>query len=165
LGAVGAACTPLYLDCSVTAIDRPSGWLYRRYMLNGLCDTYAHVAARHALPLSVAEARRIRTIRDWDRLTIVPRFGFSSAEDYYRRAGVGGRLGELRVPALLVAAEHDPMLPREAISRGLDGAPDHWHLRWVSRGGHLAFSAGLDLGEAEAPRGLEGQLLGWLLRQ
>ncbi len=165
LRAVAAACSPLDLDRSVAAIDRPSRWIYRRYVLAGLCEMYAQVAARHELPLSPADARQVRSIRDWDRLTVAPRFGFDSAEDYYRQASVGGRLEQLRVPALLVAAEDDPMLPAEAILGGLDRAPDHWHLRWVPRGGHLAFPADLDLGEDAAPKGLGGQVAGWLLRQ
>ena len=37
-------------------------------------------------------------------------------------------------------------------------------LRWVRQGGHLAFAAGLDLGEA-SPAGLAGQAIGWLARQ
>ncbi len=164
LSAVAAACAPLDLEYSVTAIDRPSGWPYRRYVLAGLCRMYAEVAARRELPLSVAEARRIRSLREWDRRTVVPRFGFKSARDYYRRAGVGGRLDRLRVPALLVAAEHDPMVPREAVQAGLNGSTERLSLRWVRRGGHLAFAPNLDLGE-DAPFGLAGQVIGWLSRQ
>lgn len=164
LRAVAAASAPLDLDRSVAGIDRPSGWIYRRYVLAGLCDMYAQVAARRELPLSVAEARKIRRLRDWDRHTVVPRFGFADPEDYYRQASVAGCLGQLRVPALLVAAEDDPMVPREAILRGLSGASDRLSLRWTGSGGHLAFPARLDLGE-EAPLGLAGQVVGWLLRQ
>ncbi len=164
LQAVAAACTPLDLDRSVAAIDRPSGWVYRRYVLAGLCGMYAEVAARRALPLSVAEARRIRTLREWDRQTVVPRFGFDSPEDYYRKAGVGRRLDRLRVPALLVAAEDDPMVPRAAIEEALSEVPEQLDLRWIAHGGHLAFAADLDLGEG-APAGLAGQAVGWLVRQ
>ncbi len=163
LGAVAAACSPLDLDRSVAAIDRPGSWIYRRYVLAGLCQMYAEVAARREMPLTVAEVRRIRTLREWDRQTIVSRFGFDSPEDYYRKAGVAGRLDSLRVPALLVVAEDDPMLPREAVDRGLCGTEEQLSLRWVRRGGHLAFPAGLDLGE-DAPTGLAGQVIGWLMR-
>ncbi len=162
LRAVAAACSPLDLDRNVAAIDRPSGWLYRRYVLAGLSRMYAEVAARRELPLPAADARRIRTIREWDRQIVVPRFGFDSPEDYYRQAGVGSRLERLRVPALLVVAEDDPMLPREAIHQALNGN-ERLSLRSVRQGGHLAFSADLDLGE-EAPAGLAGQVIGWLLR-
>lgn len=164
LRAVAAASSPLDLDRSVAGIDRPGGWIYRRYVLAGLCEMYAEVAARRDLPLSVAAARRIRSIRDWDRYTVAPRFGFDSPEDYYRQASVAGRLGELRTPALLVAAEHDPMVPREAVLEGLAGAPARFELRWIRRGGHVAFPADLDLGE-DAPSGLAEQVVAWLARQ
>lgn len=164
LTAVAAACAPLDLDASVAHIDRPGGWIYRRYVLANLCRMYARVAARRELPLSVGAARRIRLLREWDRRTVVPRFGFDSPEDYYARAGVGGRLDRLRVPALLVAARHDPMVPPAAINGALAGRPERLTLRWVRRGGHLALPADLDLGE-DAPAGLAGQALGWLRRQ
>ena len=116
------------------------------------------------LPLPAADAWRIRTIREWDRQVVVPRFGFDSPEDYYRRAAVGSRLDLLRVPALLVVAEGDPMLPRAAIHQAMNGASERLSLRSVRQGGHLAFAAGLDLGE-DAPAGLAGQAIGWLGRQ
>ena len=163
LRAVAAACSPLDLDRSVRSIDRPICWAYRRYVLAGLCDMYSRVAGRRELPLSMPEARRIRQIREWDRWTVVPRFGFSSPEDYYRRASVGTRLDRLKVPALLVAANDDPMVPRSSIECALEGAGSNLETRWVTRGGHLSFSAGLDLGE-DAALGLSGQMLGWLVR-
>lgn len=163
LCAVAAASSPLDLDRSVAGIDRPAGWVYRRYVLAGLCRMYAEVAARRQLPVSVAKVRRIRSLREWDRQTIVPRFGFANAGDYYRRAGVGSRLDRLRVPALLVVAEDDPMVPREAVAQGLTGSEERLSLRWVRRGGHLAFAADLDLGES-APKGLADQVIAWLQR-
>ena len=164
LRAVAAASSPLDLDCSVAGIDRPSGWIYRRYVLAGLCEMYAEVAARRELPLTVEDARKIRLIREWDRHTVAPRFGFSSPEDYYQRASVGGRLGELRVPTLLVAARQDPMVPCEAIERGLVGVSKKFQLKWTRRGGHLAFASDLSLGE-DAPPGLAEQVVNWLLSQ
>lgn len=164
LGAVAAACAPLDLERSVAAIDRPVGWLYRRYVLAGLSRMYAEVSARREMPLAPDAARRIRTLREWDRRTVVPRFGFAGAGDYYARASVAGRTDRLRVPALLVAAEDDPMVMPDAVHPGLGRASDHLCVRWVRHGGHLAFPAGLDLGE-DAPRGLAGQAIGWLARQ
>src|SRR5688572_33453680 len=40
-------------------------------------------------------SRRARTLRELDRLTVVPRFGFADPEDYYRRASVGPLLADL----------------------------------------------------------------------
>ncbi len=164
LRAVAAACAPLDLDRCVAALDRPACWVYRRYVLAGLCEMYAEVAVRRELPLSIVEARRIRSIREWDRHTVVPRFGFDSPEDYYRRAGVGRRLDRLKVPALLVVAEGDPMVPLAAVRPELAGGTGKLILRRSRRGGHVAFPADLDLGE-DAPAGLAGQVIGWLVHQ
>ena len=164
LVAVAGASAPLDLDRCVAKIDRPAGWLYRRYVLANLCRMHAKVAACCELPLAVGEARCIRKLREWDRRTVVPRFGFDSPEDYYVRASVGRRLDRLRVPALLVAARHDPMVPQAAIGEALTLRSERLTVRWTRRGGHLAFASDLDLGE-DAPAGLAGQVIGWLRRQ
>ena len=89
--------------------------------------------------------------------------GFADAADYYARASVGPRLGRLRVPALEVAAEPDPMVPPRAIRPALEraGATSRFEMRWVRRGGHVAFPRSVDLGLGSAG-GLAEQLLGWL---
>ncbi len=164
LAAVAASCSPLDLSASVAAFDRRGGWIYRRHVLSGLCRLVAAAQEHPRLSLSLAEARRIRTIREWDRHTVVPRFGFASPEDYYRRSSVGHRLERLRRPALLVAARHDPMVSEDAIRGCLNGAPQTLRVIWRERGGHVSFPPDLDLGEA-APPGAEAQIMAWLARQ
>ncbi len=164
LRAVAAVCSPLDLDRTVRAFDRPSRWLYRRYVLSGLSEMYDEIARHREMPVPPEEVRRARTLREWDRLTVVPRFGFASAEDYYRRAGVGSRLHELRVPSLLVAAVGDPMVDAGGIRPALGGGHPRLEVRWFRRGGHVSFPADLDLGFG-APHGLEPQVMRWLLRQ
>lgn len=162
LRAVAAVCSPLDLDRTVRAFDRPSRWPYRRYVLAGLCEIYDQIARRREVPVPAAEVRRVKTLREFDRLTVVPRFGFASAEDYYRRAGVATRLGELRVPALLVAAEGDPMVDSSAIRPALAAGPTTLEVRWSRTGGHVSFPSRLDLGLGP-PYGLERQVLAWLI--
>lgn len=165
LRAVAAVCSPLDLAAGGRLIDRPGVWAYRRYLLGNLSDIYAAVAARRAVPLPVAEARRIRTFRDWDTRVVAARHGFRDADDYYTRMSVGPRLDRLGVPALLVASEDDPMVPAGAIRPVLDGWSGRelpLDVRWVPSGGHMAFSRRLDLGLGEA-RGAEPQILSWLL--
>ena len=156
-------------------------------MLRGLKQIYAAVAARRAVPCPPAVARRIRTIREWDDRVVAPRWGFADAADYYRRASVAPHLAELSVPALLVAAEDDPMVPPETLRPALDGlagsgGADRLQVRWLRGAGHLGFPRGLRLdlerreraeraaaaaeagepagGEREA--GLDAQVVGWL---
>jgi predicted alpha/beta-fold hydrolase len=155
VAAMAAVSSPLDLDRSCTAIDRRRSWLYRRHMLGGLVAGYQAVAARRAVPTPVREVARVRTLREWDRLTVVPRFGFADVRDYYRRASVGPRLRELRVPALYVGMRHDPMVPVATVEPSLRAAEGGGVLetRWLDDGGHVA-----------APGAWEDEVLAWLDR-
>jgi predicted alpha/beta-fold hydrolase len=130
-------------------------------VLGRLKRAYAGIASRGAVPTPAEVVMRVRTLRDFDRLTVVPRFGFTSPEDYYARASAGPLLPGLAVPARLVACPTDPMVPRDAIAGPAARAP-RLELSWVADGGHVGFPGDLDLGERGA-RGLERQLASWLL--
>jgi predicted alpha/beta-fold hydrolase len=160
---VSAVCPPLDLDAGATNLDRPAMWPYRRYLLGRLADQYAAVAARRSPNLSGAQARSIRFIREWDERIVAPRHGFAGAADYYARASVGPLLPSLAVPALLVVADADPMVPVASLERSLRGAPVRATVRRVRGAGHLGFPAGTDLGE-DAPRGLLPQVVHWAMR-
>ena len=162
LGAVAAVCPPLDLAACCQHIDRPAAVLYRRYMLARLAEIYAAVAARREVPVPVAEARRIRSQRDFDDRIVAPRHGFAGVDDYYARASVGPRLDRLACPALVVAAPGDPMVPAASLRPFLDRAPRGVDARWIV-GGHVGFPLDADLGEPAAP-GLESQVVSWLRR-
>lgn len=165
LAAVAAVCSPLDLEPCVAVIDSRARFLYRRYLLASLLDIYSAVAARGEVALPVEEAARVRTLREWDERVVAPRWGFAGAGDYYRRASVGPLLGRLAVPALLVAAESDPMLPADLVRASLEarGRPDALTVAWVPGGGHMAFPRRLDLGlPSGGEPGLEAQLVAWL---
>lgn len=160
---VAAVCAPLDLDRCCTALDRPEMWLYRRYLLAGLNRIYARVAQRRPVPTPPGQASRIRTLRAWDEAVVAPRHGFASAQDYYSKASVGPRLGQLAVRCLLVAAEHDPMVPLHTLRPWLDQASPSLEFQLARQGGHVGFPWSLDL-KQDAPLGLEPQVMGWLLR-
>jgi uncharacterized protein len=163
LGGVAAVCAPLELAPAQRAIDQRWRRPYRSYLLRRLGRIAVPVAARGRLPVPLSQALAAHTLREWDARTVVPRFGFSGVEDYYRRASVAPLLPGLTLPALLVAAPHDPMVPVSAIEPAARRAGDALELRWVEGGGHVGFPSGLRLG-VDAPPGIEGQVLGWLLR-
>ena len=159
---VAAVCSPLELQPAQQSFDRAVSWPYRLYVLGRLKRVYAEIARLGAVPTPVARVQRVRTIREWDRLTVVPRFGFASPEDYYERASAGPRLDRLRIPALVVACPSDPMVPASSIRAAAAAAGGAVDLRWAPRGGHVAFPGDLDLGMPGAP-GLGGQLAAWLV--
>jgi predicted alpha/beta-fold hydrolase len=156
LAAVAAVCAPLDLGLSQREIDAPARWVYRRYLLSSLNDLYAAVAARGRVPLPAAAAARIRTLREWDDRIVAPRFGFADAGDYYVRASVAPRLGELRVPALLLSSETDPMVPARSVRAALNGAASRLEVRWIAGGGHVAFPSRF---------GVDARVIGWLRKR
>lgn len=120
------------------------------------------MAAHRPVPAPVDEAARVRTIRAWDDLVVAPRHGFADAGDYYARASVAPRLPDLRVPALLVSSDCDPMVPARGVRPALErAAAPLLTVRWISGGGHRAFPREIDAGVGEGA-GLEAQILGWM---
>jgi hypothetical protein len=163
--AVAAVCPPIDLERSAAAIDQPERWVYRRHVLVSLKEMAAAVLARstrghRALP-SMREVRSIARLRDWDEQVIAPRFGFRSAEHYYAEQSVAPRLHRLAVPALLVAATGDPMIPPDTVRPALAHRFPQLDVRWLDVGGHVGFPAELDLGLG-GDLGLEPQVVRWL---
>jgi uncharacterized protein len=138
LKAVAAVCAPIDLSLSVVEIDSPGFWLYRRYLLRSLSDIYRAVAARGPVPYPVERLGEIRLIREWDDRIVAPRHGFADAADYYARMSVAPRLPDLRLPALLLNSECDPMVPARAVRPALERESPMLQVDWV-RGGHVAF--------------------------
>ncbi|HWB81808.1 MAG TPA: alpha/beta fold hydrolase [Nannocystaceae bacterium] len=137
--AIAAVCSPLDLAASAAWIDRTRAWVYRTHVLRSLVKSYREVAARRELPSALAEVERVRTIRRWDELVVVPRHGFASVDDYYARASVGPRLHEVAVPSAWFGARHDPMVAASTVMPALAGAGDALHVQWIARGGHVGF--------------------------
>ena len=99
---------------------------------------------------------------EWDRLTIVPRYGFESPEHYYEELSVVPRLGGLRVPTILLLSPDDPVVPTDSIVPFIERANHHLETVWAPRSGHLAFPRDLDLGWGPL-LGADAQLLARLV--
>lgn len=161
LTSVAAICSPLDLGACADAFDRPGCWPYRRRILGELAGLYERVARRRAVAVAPERVRRARSLREFDGLTVAPRFGFADAEDYYRRMSVGPVLDRLRVPALLVVGVSDPLVPLGTMTRFLTPLPPLLDVRYRPNGGHVGFPAGMRL-ENVGPPGLEAQAIAWL---
>lgn len=151
LGAVAAVCPPIDLGLAVDEIDRGRAAPYRHLILASLKRSYRALAERRAVPSPPDEVDAVTHLRDWDRLVVVPRFGFGSLEDYYATMSVGPRLSELGVPSLYLGALTDPMIPFATVRPSLAASGPPLEARVRRRGGHLGF-----------PHPVEGRVLDWL---
>lgn len=159
--AVAAVCPPLDLGAVQAWLDAPAQKIYREYILRELRRIYAQVAARGRAPTPARLVRRARTLYDWDSMTVVPRFGFRDAPDYYASMSVGARLHALRIPALLVASKNDPMIPGRQIPGLLADLPANLAIYHLDEGGHVFFPPTLNFGCGQA-YGVAAQALHWL---
>lgn len=163
LRGVVAICPPVDLLAVQRALDSRRSMIYRHYILKGLKEMYRGVAARGEVPTPVERVDQVKTLREWDRVTVVPRFGYASVDDYYQRESVANCIDRLKIPALVVASPDDPMIPAGALFQLLRNAPACLEVKWVP-GGHVFFSAKTVLG-LDAERlagGVERQVVRWL---
>lgn len=158
-----AVCSPLDLDRGARHLDTVAPSPYRRHVLGALRQLYAEVAARSTVPTAPERLAHVDSIREWDALTVCPRYGFADPETYYSTQSVSPRLRHLHVPALLVVSRNDPMLSVADVEASLGEANALLDVRRAG-GGHVGFSPRLDLGE-DAPLGLERQVLRWAERK
>lgn len=170
VGAVAAVCSPLDLASTVRDFDALPRFPYREYIVGGIKRNVLGILEhRGDLPggMSADEVRCVTTLREFDDATVVRRFGFADPDHYYESQSVRHRLREFRVPALLVAAEDDPMISAKSVRAALADGPGELRVVWSERGGHVAFPRGIDLCselglEGDAPDGVEGQVATWL---
>ena len=161
LRAVAAICPPLDLHHATLAFDHPAQRPYRLHIFRGLNKAYAAAAKRGRVHVPSAVVARARSCRERDSLTVVPRFGFRSAEDYYERESVASKLDRLHIPSLVVMSRQDPLVPAATVIPAIAGASRALSAIWVAPGGHVYFPKRLDLGQ-RGPLGLEHQVIQWL---
>lgn len=117
-------------------LAQPRNRLYERYYLRHLL---AQLRQRErlfpALP-AVAFPRRM-TMRLFDELFTAPTWGFTDADDYYRRASSLPLLERIGIPTLVLTARDDPFIavqPFEELQQA--GA---LRVAILDRGGHVGF--------------------------
>lgn len=157
IASLASICAPLDLEAGAIAIDEPRGRVYRRHVLSGLKEIYREAVRNNPAPLDVSEAMKITTLREWDGRVIAPRFGFASAEHYWRSQSAGPILDRIDVPTLAVVTRQDPVVFMETLEPFIGTG----NLRWaVIDGGHVGYPADVDLGVGERGSVIE-QVVGW----
>lgn len=135
---------PLDLSRCADALERGENRLYQHYFMRMLKQAYRrrHRARPDLFPAGLEAGAR--TIREYDD-RITARFGgYDGVADYYARASAGPHLTAIERPALVLAAEDDPMIPVDSVARWPLSSSVRREI--TSTGGHVGFVA-----PAEAP--------------
>ena len=157
ISGVCAVSTPLDLAACATALGRPQNRIYDRRFLVAL-KRKIQVRARQAPDLYTLEhLAKVRTIYDFDDYYTARLFGFGTAANYYRTQSSNQFLEKIRIPALLIAAKDDPLVPFSVYDHPAFAANPNLRLLAVDHGGHLGFIA------RRRPRfWLDGVIVDWL---
>jgi predicted alpha/beta-fold hydrolase len=133
LGGVCAVSTPIDLAACVDRLDHHSNYLYQQRFVRRLKRRIRR------LNPGIRGLDAVRTVRDFDDRITAPAFGFRDADHYYATQSCWQFLDGIRVPALLIQAKDDPVIPFEIFKRpGLLRNPCI-RLLAVERGGHVGF--------------------------
>lgn len=82
---------------------------------------------------------KAKVFKDFDELYTAPVFGFSSPEDYWKKASSKPFIPEIQKPVLLITSYDDPFLPEECYPIKEAKNSKHFFLEATKYGGHVGF--------------------------
>ena len=157
--AVCAVSTPIDLKACATALGKRENIIYERRFLSRLRERI-RVRNKQAPEIySLEPLKKVRTIYDFDDQYTGPLFGFGNADNYYATQSSNQFLSRIRVPALLVQAKDDPLIPFSVYDHPAFHENPCLTLIAVEHGGHLGFIS------RRRPRfWLDGVIMDWLTK-
>jgi predicted alpha/beta-fold hydrolase len=93
----------------------------------------------------VERAQAAQTLREIDEAMTAPLHGFASADDYYARSSSRRYLPGIQVPALILRAKDDPLIPASDIPYDLFEYNPALFAGITERGGHVGWVEGWPL--------------------
>lgn len=148
--------TPIDLAACVRCIDKRSNTLYASRFLRRLKDRIRRMS-KLSRRYNVAGLKQVRTIWEFDDRFTAPLFGFGTAENYYATQSAIRYVNSIRVPALLISAQDDPLVPFELYHHPTIASNPALTLIAPKHGGHLGFLS------RHKPRfWVDGVVLNWM---
>ena len=139
LRGVCAVSPVLELGRCVDALERRTNLVYQLNFVRGLRARMRRKNVTHPGRFAMERLGRVWTVRQFDEAYTAPFFGFADAADYYNRASAMRVIEKIAVPALIITAEDDTLVPVEPFrDPALTGNPNIT-LVITEHGGHCAF--------------------------
>jgi len=157
LAGVCAVSTPIDLDESTRSIERRENRLYELRFLKKLKRRIRELNRLRPDAFPIDGLDRVRGLREFDDRYTSRFFGFRDAADYYYTQSACRVLDRIRVPALLVEAKDDPVIPFRIFERPEVIGNPCIELIAVEHGGHLGF-----LGRRGQRFWAEGAVMDWI---
>lgn len=139
LRGVFGVCPVIDPEACVQALERRANWIYEQHFVIRLKARIHRKAKLFPGCYSTAPLARISRLRQFDHLYTAPDAGFSSAEEYYDRAGARHVASNIRVPTLIITAYDDPFVPFSIFETEAVRGNPHIRVLATRHGGHCAF--------------------------
>ncbi len=139
LAGVCAVSVPIDLAACASALGKRENIIYDRRFLWSLTRKIRRRARQAPDIYTVEHLKNIRTIYDFDDFYTARLFGFGTAANYYRTQSSSQFLENVRIPALVIVAKDDPLVPFEVYDHPAFRENPHLKLLAVEHGGHLGF--------------------------
>ena len=136
LDCVIASNPPIDLTACSLAMRDPTNRLYDRNFVKWLrrmvCELHRRIPE-----LGPSGIEDVQSVLEFDDRYTSRRNGFASAHDYYQQCTLVGKVGQIKVPGLVVHAMDDPFVPHEPFQKA--EWPSNVELQLVAQGGHLGY--------------------------
>jgi hypothetical protein len=141
LAGVIAVSTPIDLGACVALLERRENFLYHRRFLGRLKERIRLRARQHPNLYDATQLDSVRTVYEFDDRYTARFFGFGTAANYYDTQSSKHFLGRIRIPALVVQAQDDPLIPFEVFRQPAFTTNSNLTLIASEHGGHLGYLA------------------------
>ena len=129
---------PLDLIASSYRMNRHRNLIYQKALLGTLMGLERKLRESGRL-LDENPLPRPCSLLEYDELFTAPRHGFANAADYYRQASPFLRLGQIKVPVVMLHAENDPWINSDPYHRTNESGRSNFRVFLTPYGGHVGF--------------------------
>ena len=147
LRGVAGVCPAIDLAVCADAVGEGRNFVYERHFVRSLKKRMRHKARLFPERYPLDGLARVGSVREFDDVITARFCGFRDADDYYARSSARRVLAAISIPALIVAAQDDPMVPFASFSDPAIGANPHITLLAPRYGGHCGFLSRANHGE------------------
>lgn len=155
-GVIGVS-APIDLAACVRRLKSGVNLIYSNRFLRRLKDRIRLKESLTPGLFRLEDLDRVRSVYEFDDKFTAASFGFGSADNYYATQSSNQYLDRIRVPALVVQAKDDPMIPFEVYNHPAFRSNPALRLLAVEHGGHIGFIA-----KGKPRFWLDGILVEWI---
>lgn len=130
---------PMNLKACSLAIIKPENRVYQSRFLKTLKPKVDLKAVTFPKEINPADFKFVNTLYDFDHIFTAPLHGFNSADHYYESCSSMFFVKDIAIPALIVNAANDPIVPVGSLPVDVIDKLDNVLLEITSSGGHCGF--------------------------